>query len=150
MTKKVWSTLRMLVDRQMVPEQKRLAMLMRRRAEAHALLEKLLSYQEQSSETFAQNLTNRPIFASVASGALGMFAKVDKAKLKQEQEIAALEILIEDSKNRLVAMMGEIKKYEKLIEIDLSKEAQIEIRKELKRADEFVNSIMARKMLDKS
>lgn len=149
MPKKVWSTLRMLVDRKIVPEQKRLSLLLRRLSEARSLLDRLSEYQDQASIIFSQNLTNRPIFPGVATGALNMFSKVDAAKKRQEQEILGLNALIEESKSNLVALMAEAKKYEKLIEIDLQREAQIEIRRELKRADEFVNSIMARKVLNK-
>lgn len=146
MPRKVWDTLTRVADRKLQAAQRRHALLLERLRRAEALQAQLEAYLSDVQMRFRTQLSGRPVDPMVLVQSHSFFDRVQQARQAQQNEIASLGKLIEEAKAALVSVHIEITKYQKLKEKEsLDEQAQAH-RKDLKRADEMVNAMMARKM----
>jgi flagellar biosynthesis chaperone FliJ len=120
----------------------------RRIEAALGLLVRISQYQSDVNETQKGRALEGPLLAQVATGALGVYLRLESAKDSQEQEIAKLRSMRSGILDELLKWDGEVVKFERLIEQGLLEQAAARLVVEQKATDEISNAKMARHLLN--
>jgi len=137
MAKLVWPLLARKRQADLDVVERRMALLNERRRRCAEMLEALLSYQSESDSSFAARHANRALNPLVVAGSRSFYARVQKGVADQRQELESLDRLLEQARQEALGCLRDIKKYDKLVEIEQQKIEKLELRREAKLLDEF-------------
>ncbi len=148
MSLKTWQTLKGLAERQRDDCRRRLVFVDRRIEAAQGLLGRISEYQSDVNDSHKGRALEGPLLSQVASGALGVYLRLESAKDSQKQEIAGLRSMRSGVLDELLRWDAEVMKFERLIEQGLSELALLRAVAEQRNSDEIVNAKMARQLLN--
>ncbi len=137
MAKLVWPLMARKRQADLDVIERRMALLQERRNRCSEMLAALLSYQDDADSGFSARHANRPLNPLVVAGSRSFYSRVQKGIDDQRQELASLDRLLEQARQEALVCLRDIKKYDKLVEIEQRKLERLELRREAKLLDEF-------------